>query len=112
MMRWFLVCLFVAMFGEGQIDNFEEILDTKLSSYLSSVYVVPFFLRSINLTLTTPHPHPNPSLRPPTEPTNSGAPTPQPSTPASTCADTPDTPCVSPNGRSGSEASKIGCRNS
>ncbi|KAI0338707.1 hypothetical protein BDW22DRAFT_1415383 [Trametopsis cervina] len=28
---------FWAMFGEGKIDNFEEILDTKLSPYLSSV---------------------------------------------------------------------------
>lgn len=27
----------LAMFGEGQIDNFEEILDTKLSPFLSSV---------------------------------------------------------------------------
>jgi betaine lipid synthase len=26
-----------AMFGEGKIENFEEILDTKLSPFLSSV---------------------------------------------------------------------------
>ena len=29
-----------AMFGEGKIDSFEEILDTRLSPFLSSVYVV------------------------------------------------------------------------
>lgn len=36
------------MFGEGKIENFEDILDTKLSPYLSSVYVLTLFLLSSN----------------------------------------------------------------